>query len=522
VAVKIRTWGSKEIDALRLCSRLRPAGLDNPRRAGESAGAWHARITRVIVAAVQATASQLEAAKSPRIGGNDGVLTALTQLYRNAVKLHARADDLATSFSREGFRASPLAHPNAGFGRHVRGFSLQGVWCVRRILHRRVKSLARAIVRARRREGKHVLARLEEADKIADDSGKAHAINLALRRSRPRGGSCVADVYIGDDPHANPIPLLTYPANARAELERIGELAMAAMRGEGFHAEAHEAWLTRVLTGGASWPEMTLDGKPWDVLDALSDERLEAMLRKTPSKAVGADGFDVTCLAAKDADGRVVPEKIRLTYFASLRACAAERSFPPDEFTTIIYVLLPKPGADPRVLQERREIALFSTSQKLLLKTCVGGLNDQIQSQLAPEQLGWTQAHGAMDAAILFTALHDQALGRPGVAILLFLDLKQFFLRIPPEGIMLGAILCGLPPAVQHLAARDFAVMKGRYESQNGLGEPFTIDWGALMGCVLSTQKARIMLNSLVEAILQHVHRALRHGTARGDRFTGR
>jgi len=129
VAVKIRTWGSKEIDALR--SRLRPASLDNPRRAGESAGAWHACITRVIVAAVQATASQLEAAKPPRIGGNDGVLTALTQLYRNAVKLRARADDLATSFSRVGFRASPLAHPNAGFGRHIRGFSLQGVWCVR-------------------------------------------------------------------------------------------------------------------------------------------------------------------------------------------------------------------------------------------------------------------------------------------------------------------------------------------------------------------------------------------------------
>jgi len=472
VAVKIRTWGSKEIDALR--SRLRPAGLDNPRRAGESAGAWHARITPVIVAAVQATASQLEAAKPPRIGGNDGVLTALTQLYRNAVKLHAWADDLAISFSRGGFRASSLGHPNAGFGRHVRGFSLQGVWCVRRILHRRVKSLARAVVRARRREGKHVLARLEEADKIADDSGKAHAINLALRRSRPRGGSCVADVYVGDDPHANPIPL-TDPADARAELGRIGELAMAAMRGEGFHAEAHEAWLTRVLTRGASWPEMTLDGKPWDVLDALSDERLEAMLRKTPSKAVGADGFDVTWLAAKDADGHFVPEEIRLTYFARLCACAAERSFPP-EFTTIIYVLLPKPGADPQVLQERCEIALFSTLQKLLLKTCVGGLNDQIQSQLAPEQLGWAQAHGATDAAILFTALHDQALARPGVAILLFLDLKQFFPGISPEGIKLGAILYGLPPAVQHLAARDFAVMEGRYESQNGLGEPFTID----------------------------------------------
>jgi hypothetical protein len=176
-------------------------------------------------------------------------------------------------------------------------------------------------------------------------------------------------------------------------------------------------------------------------------------------------------------------------------------------------VLLLKPGADSRVVQQCREIALYCTGQKMIQKTCIGGLNDQIQSQLAPEQLGWTQAHGATDAAILFAALHDQVLARPGVAIILFLDLKQFFPRIPPEGIALGALLHGLPPDVQQLAAQDFAVMEGRYESQKGLGDPFTIDWGALMGCVLSTQKARIMLNSLVEAILRHVRGVNLYGT---------
>jgi len=143
----------------------------------------------------------------------------------------------------------------------------------------------------------------------------------------------------------------------------------------------------------------------------------------------------------------------------------------------------------------------------------MSGLSDQLQSQLAPEQLGWTRAHGATDAAILFAALHDQVLARASVAIILFLDLKQFFPRIPPEGIAFGALLHRLPPVVQQLAARDFAVMEGRYELQSGLGEAFTIDWGALMGCVLSTQKARIMLNSLVEAILRHVRGVNLYGT---------
>jgi len=318
--VKIRAWGSRKIDALR--ARLRPAAHDSRRVDGESAGRWHARITRTIVLAVHASALQHAASMPPCIGGSDGATTAITQLYRSAVKLRACANGLAAHYLESQFRASSLAHSKAGLLKHTRGFTMDGVRRIRWILHRRVKSLEHALLKARRQGGTNVLAQLEEADRIADDKGRAYVINLALRRARPRGGSSVADVYIDDDPTTNP-KLLADPAGARAELGNIGRLAMAAMRGEGFHRGAHEAWLDSVLTGGESWPELTLDGKAWDVLEAISDERLEATLRKTPSKAVGADGFDVTWLSARTEDGHVVPEAIRSIYFASLQACAA-------------------------------------------------------------------------------------------------------------------------------------------------------------------------------------------------------
>jgi len=177
--VKICAWGSREIDALR--ARLRPAAHDSRRVDGESAGRWHARITRTIVLAVRATALQHAASMPPRIGGSDGATTAITQLYRSAVKLRACAGGLAAHFSEAQFRASSLAHSKAGPIKHARGFTMDGVRHICWILHRRVKSLAHALLKARRQEGTNVLAQLKEADRIADDKGRAYAINLALR-----------------------------------------------------------------------------------------------------------------------------------------------------------------------------------------------------------------------------------------------------------------------------------------------------------------------------------------------------
>jgi hypothetical protein len=56
--------------------------------------------------------------------------------------------------------------------------------------------------------------------------------------------------------------------------------------------------------------------------------------------------------------------------------------------------------------------------------------------------------------------------------------------------------------------------MAGRYDTQLGLGDEFTIDWGALMGCDLSTQKARVLLNSLLAAIIRYVRGTRLYGSS--------
>jgi hypothetical protein len=296
----------------------------------------------------------------------------------------------------------------------------------------------------RREDSLNVLAKLELADQIADGHGRAKAISDAMRHAKPGGGGTIADVYTCDDPVNFPTPIAD-PEEARAELAKFGAAAMAEMRGDGFHEAAHEAWCEAVFGKDRKWPEMTQDGKVWALEDALADSRLEGTLSKTKHKAVGADGVDVVWLRAR---------------------------------VGALYVLLGKPGADTRVIRERRETALYCTPLKLLLSTLLRGIGDAAQSQTLPEQMGWTEAHGAVDASILFSAMHSQAISRPGFCVILFLDLKQFFPRIPTRAVELEAAM------LQRVAAREFAIMEGRYDTQLGLSDSICIDWGALMGCI--------------------------------------
>jgi hypothetical protein len=205
------------------------------------------------------------------------------------------------------------------------------------------------------------------ADQIADGQGRARAISDAMLHAKPRGGGTIADVYTRDDPANFPTPIAD-PGEARAELAAIGAAAMAEMRGDEIHEAAHEAWCGAIFKKDRKWPEMTLDGKAWTLEEALADNRLEAALRKTKHKAIGADGVDVLWLRARIGARTMVPSSFRRIFLAALRASAIEKSYA-DTYRQILYVLLGKPGADTRVIRERRKIALFCTPLKLLLST---------------------------------------------------------------------------------------------------------------------------------------------------------
>jgi hypothetical protein len=55
--------------------------------------------------------------------------------------------------------------------------------------------------------------------------------------------------------------------------------------------------------------------------------------------------------------------------------------------------------------------------------------------------------------------------------------------------------------------------MTGMYDTLLGTGDPFEINWGALMGCPLSTQKARILLDTLVPVMRKYVRGVRLYGS---------
>ena len=58
-----------------------------------------------------------------------------------------------------------------------------------------------------------------------------------------------------------------------------------------------------------------------------------------------------------------------------------------------------------------------------------------------------------------------------------------------------------LPVEVVRLTSALFGQLTGEYDSAHGLGDKFNIYMGVLMGCVLSPDRAKILLNTVLLAI---------------------
>ena len=94
------------------------------------------------------------------------------------------------------------------------------------------------------------------------------------------------------------------------------------------------------------------------------------------------------------------------------------------------------------------------------------------------------------------------------------MDLATFFPRIDREALTVAEVLIGLPPEVIDLVGKIYGAGRAvaaeavecQFDSAVGLSATFRNHMGALMGEVLSPDRAKIMLNSILWAIKLHVH----------------
>ena len=265
------------------------------------------------------------------------------------------------------------------------------------------------------------------------------------------------------------------------------------------------------------WPEIKgSDGGTWSLRKEFTFDVFTSLVRGLPAKAVGASGVALAQL-------KLAPESVLLSVYNAMVSDITSDTIS-DRWHRVLYVLLAKkPPNDPEKIGERREIALTEHDVKLLLHAIRRTCYVRALGRVAKQCVGWVPGFGCTDQGMASAWAVDQArrLGHP--LYLLFADLSTFFSRIQREGASIADLAVGLPAEVIAIATAiygagsdDPRVTRCQYDTCGGLSDTFANGVGALMGCPLSTDRARIFLNSVIIAIQVHT-KGLRLWGSPGD-----
>ena len=250
------------------------------------------------------------------------------------------------------------------------------------------------------------------------------------------------------------------------------------------------------------------DGGEWEFAKELTFSVFLQVLKRVPrGKAVGYGGFSIELLIHADRE-------IQKAFYDCLMADLRGGDFPPS-WRKVIYVLLTKPPpSNPALISERREIALMAQDMKLIMHMVRATAYRLVTGRLRAEQCGWLPGYGTVDAGLPLAAVIQQAQRQQQSIWILYVDLATFFPRIDREALTVAELLVGLPSQVIELVGQIYGAGRAvateavecQFDTAIGLSASFRNHMGALMGEVLSPDRAKIILNSILWAIKLHVH----------------
>ena len=191
---------------------------------------------------------------------------------------------------------------------------------------------------------------------------------------------------------------------------------------------------------------------------------------------------------------------------------------------SVLYVLLEKPAPnDPEVVAQMREIALMAQDMKMALRMVRAMSYARVTGRVNVAQMGWVGGYGAGDPALALECVIDMQRRARQPLWILYIDLATFFPKIRRDLSRKADLTHGLPAEVVDLVERIFgahgeleAAVRCRYDSAHGLGGEWRNHMGALMGDVLSPDRAKVLLNTVVVAIAA-VARGVRMWGCRGE-----
>ena len=368
-------------------------------------------------------------------------------------------------------------------------------------------SANRRLVRRQQRDDK----RLRELSLgIVEGKGSTDLAQVAMRAwkaIRPQRTSLAFDrFHRRDDVHNAPTLAADDPDAFLNSLAREGDRLVEGLSSTPAIIEAFKAFCKvfcptyETLRGR--------DGGAWELSKELTFPVFLQVLKRVPrGKAVGYGGFSIELLIHADRE-------IQRAFYDCLMADLRGGDFPPS-WRKVIYVLLTKPPpSNPALISERREIALMAQDMKLVMHMVRATAYRLITGRLRSEQCGWLPGYGTVDAGLPLAAVIQQAQRLQQSVWILYVDLATFFPRIDREALTVAELLVGLPPQVIELVGQIYGAGRAvaaeavecQFDTSIGLSASFRNHRGALMGEVLSPDRAKIILNSILWAIKLHVH----------------
>ena len=424
--------------------------------------------------------------------------------YRSWMRRLRRAlSHRAASIDPRTISSGILFHECTGLARIRDNASLSGAEVWERVIHR----CRRCVRRARSRMAKAspstdrqlVVACAEMTRDPVDAASRIQTVWRLL--TAKRSNVALSAVHPRDD--------TSQPVIGKHEepfLRACGEVGaqVVAKLDEGGCVAAYEAWFKRFriefekLRG--------LDGQEFSLPKALPFSVFRETLRGARGKAVGAGGLSIEMIVEAGPD-------VQLEVYNALMD-DVESGVLSLQWKRVLYVLLVKPPPNnPACISGRREIALMPQEMKLLLKMIRSAVYKRVAPRIGAEQWGWCEGVGCVDPGLALQAVIQQTRRHRGRLYALWMDLATFFPKINRDIDEVGQLLHGLPAEVVQMTRMIYGARSGgvehatrcQYDTDVGLSSVFYNHVGALMGCPLSTDRAKLLLNSALVAIAAHV-----------------
>ena len=370
-------------------------------------------------------------------------------------------------------------------------------------------SIVRACRRQVARAGRILAERLRADDRTLEtemarnvewNEDAAVKLQRAWRALRVRGASleldCVreGDCEVGKQIFADDDPVLFAQT-----LRDIGQKFVTDIDG-GACPRAFAAWCDKFME---PFPPLDgIDDGAWLLSSELTIELFLEILQRMPKgKAVGAGGLALEMLKATDDD-------IKVMFYDAMMADLSNEC-PSEDWRHILYVLLVKPAPNnPELVNQRREIGLGPQDLKLCLQMVRRAAYMRLDGRVHKAQMGGVSGYGASDPGLTMEVLVQQCKRLQLDMWVLYVDLKTWYPKLNRDCCTFAQVVHGLPYQVRRLVSLIYgkhgdydAAVKCRYDSSVGLSEPFHNFMGRLMGCVLSPDEAKLVLNTVVVAI---------------------